>query len=244
VLRSFVHFSIDYKNIMTINNAKITFIIPTIGRPSLNDTVNSILSQTCQEWYVVIVFDGIEPNFEIHDDRIQIVQFAGEISESHKSNEHRAGCVRNYGVQFVTTEWIAFVDDDDTLRQNYVEVFLEETAKYDNDAVIFRMIQHDVIDGEQVIRIHPDLNIDNFYLRNVGISFAVKKRIFGSGIVFRNGIEEDYHFLDIVRQNNYKMMISPNILYTVKAVNVQLRIPLITRVFINHKTVVQTLEYK
>jgi len=67
---------------MTINNSKITFIIPTIGRPSLKETIDSILSQTCQEWYVVIVFDGIEPNFAIHDDRIQIVQKLNSFEQS------------------------------------------------------------------------------------------------------------------------------------------------------------------
>lgn len=220
---------------MTINYAKLTFLIPTIGRPSLRATVDSLLKQTCQEWCAVIVFDGIEPNFAISDERIRIFRKP----DSDTTNEHRAGGVRNYGAQFVETEWIAFVDDDDIIKPEYVEVFLGEITNYDNDAIIFRMIQVD--DARTHIQIHPHLNVDNFYLSNVGISFAVKKKIFDAGIEFRTGVEEDYFFLDAIRQNNYRMMISPHILYLVKHFNCELSNYKITRVFINYKTLVQTI---
>ena len=225
---------------MTINNAKLTFLIPTIGRPSLKATIDSLLSQTCQEWCAIIVFDEIEPNFAISDgdDRIRIFRKPHSISTC----EHRAGSVRNYGAQFVQTEWIAFVDDDDIIKPEYVEVFLSEIATYDNDAIIFRMIQLD--DSKTHIQIHPNLNVDNFFPSSVGISFAVKKKIFDAGIAFRTGVEEDYFFLDAIRQNNYKMMISPNILYLVKHFNFEFSNYSITRVFINHATVVQRIEHR
>jgi hypothetical protein len=36
---------------------------------------------------------------------------------------------------------VGFVDDDDVIKNTYVETFLQETAKYENDVVIFRMMK-------------------------------------------------------------------------------------------------------
>ena len=37
----------------------ITFIIPTIGRLSLNDTINSLINLENKNWKALIIFDGI-----------------------------------------------------------------------------------------------------------------------------------------------------------------------------------------
>jgi glycosyltransferase involved in cell wall biosynthesis len=121
-----------------IDNTKITFIIPTIGRPTLQKTIECLLNQTCCEWKAIIIFDGISPTVSssAYDNRIQIIQ---------KPKTYKAVCyggdVRNYGIQFATTEWVAFVDDDDGIKSTYVETFLNEIASYDNDLIIFRMIK-------------------------------------------------------------------------------------------------------
>ena len=39
---------------------------------------------------------------------------------------NNAGNVRNYGMSFVETEWIAFLDDDDIIADDYLEKFYEE----------------------------------------------------------------------------------------------------------------------
>lgn len=118
--------------------AKITFIIPSIGRETLHTTIESLLNQTCSEWNAIVVFDGVEPCLRTTDDRFTALQ----IEKEEKRCENRAGYVRNYGIQYATTEWVAFVDDDDTLLSEYVERFLEETDAYDNDVVIFRMVRY------------------------------------------------------------------------------------------------------
>lgn len=119
--------------------AKITFIIPSIGRETLHTTIESLLNQTCSEWKAIVVFDGVEPCLRTTDDRFTALQ----IQKEENRYENRSGYVRNYGIQFATTEWVAFVDDDDTLLSEYVERFLEETDAFDNDVVIFRMVKYD-----------------------------------------------------------------------------------------------------
>ena len=39
---------------------KITFIIPTIGRDTLLNSINSLFNQTIKEWKAIIIFDGIK----------------------------------------------------------------------------------------------------------------------------------------------------------------------------------------
>jgi len=206
------------------DNSKITFIIPTIGRDTLHNTVNCLLNQTNPNWNAIIVFDGIEPNFTTEDKRIIIIQ-SPKLGENF-NGYNGAGSVRNFGIQRATTEWIAFVDDDDGIKYNYVEVFLNEITEYDNDLVIFRMKMWNGV--------LPPQNTDNFYDCQVGISFAVKKHILDSGILFDTSQFEDYYFLNSVRELQYKIMISPYLLYFVRSYDVDSDETMSNRVFINN----------
>jgi glycosyltransferase involved in cell wall biosynthesis len=211
-------------------DVKITFIIPTIGRPTLVNTVACLLNQTNPNWKAIIIFDGIEPTISEVDERIQIIK-SPKLGTGHNS----AGHVRNFGILEATTEWVAFVDDDDGIKSSYVQVFLNEISSYDTDVIMFRMLGSD---GE----ILPYVNTDTFYCGLVGISFAVKKSIFEAGHIFEPSTLEDYEFLNKLRQNNYKMMISPYLLYFVRnydvdsnnTVNTDVMSIIANRVFINH----------
>jgi glycosyltransferase involved in cell wall biosynthesis len=139
---------------------KITFIIPTIGRSTLQQTIQCLLQQTNPAWKAIIIFDGIEPTVQNTDNRITILK------HTKLGVANYAGAVRNYGISHATTEWVAFVDDDDGIKNTYVETFYQE-IKYGSDIILFRMI----LDG----RILPPVNASNFYKSQVGISFAVKK---------------------------------------------------------------------
>jgi glycosyltransferase involved in cell wall biosynthesis len=192
------------------NDIKITFIIPTVARPTLKDTLLSLINQTNPKWKAIVIFDSIEPDTtitELTDNRITTVQ-CSKLGEGINS----AGNVRNYGIKYATTEWVAFVDDDDSVKNNYVDIFLNEIFYHDVDAIIFRMVIHPT----EPYFILPYNNTDNFYCCHVGISFAFKKCIFDSGIMFEPSGVEDFTLLDKIRGNKYKMMISPYSLYFVR----------------------------
>ncbi len=205
-----------------MKDAKITFIIPTIGRKTLKETLLSLIKQTNPNWRAVVIFDGIESNIEISDERIEILE-APKIG----IGENSAGRVRNYGILHAETEWVAFVDDDDAIKKEYVEIFLTESQKYKNDVIIFRMLN---FDGD----ILPKNKTYNFYQCSVGISFAVKKEIFDSGMFFDPSHLEDYKYLNKLRENNYNIMISPYVLYFVRNYDTEQDVPLCDRIFINY----------
>ena len=189
-----------------MSTSKITFIIPSIGRETLKDTIESLEKQTNSDWNAIIAFDGCSPTFESEDPRIRILQTEEKLGQGSNS----AGLVRNAAIRSVETEWIAFVDDDDTLAHNYVETFYQESATEPAvDVIIFRMTHYGGI--------VPYLSTDNFYAGSVGISFAMRLHIFQSGIEFIPDSYEDYGILNRIREKNYKMMISPFIRYFVRA---------------------------
>jgi len=188
----------------------ITFIIPTIGRSTLINSINSLKNQTVKDWCAIIIFDGISCNIDIDldDNRIKVLE-----CEKKGVNINSAGEVRNYGMSFVETKWIAFLDDDDIIDHDYIETFYNEInlcndLHIDLDLIIFRMNDNG--------RIIPKLKTDNFYLCDVGISFIFKKEIYDEEIKFTPDGAEDFLYLDKIRASGKKMMISPYVKYYVR----------------------------
>jgi glycosyltransferase involved in cell wall biosynthesis len=90
--------------------AEVTVIIPTKNRPhDLARAVRSVLKQQGVVVQVIAVDDGGDPGIldtvsELQDRRVMTLR-----------NERSLGvaAARNRGIRLATTEWVAFVDDDD-----------------------------------------------------------------------------------------------------------------------------------
>lgn len=217
----FTDLSVD-KKIQRSQEDKITFIIPTIGRDTLMSSIQSLINQSNKSWNAIIVFDGIKPTIKVEDPRIQIIS----ISKKGR-NINSAGLVRNEGIKLVKTKWIAFLDDDDYLAENYIDVFYNELRlNPDSDVIIYRMVLDD--------NILPNLGDDNFYVNKVGISFCYKKEIFDNGMIFVPSKIEDFTLLDKLRNNKYKMIISPYTTYFVRKFINYKTLPLGPRIKINY----------
>ncbi len=182
----------------------ITFIIPTIGRSTLINSIDSLLNQTDSDWNAIIIFDGITKNININDDRIKMI----EIDKCGFKNS--AGMVRNEGIKNCNnTKWIGFLDDDDTLSKDYIEKLKYEIAIHPNiDLIIFRM-------GYENKYILPTIYDKNIIRNKVGISFAIKKNI-SDFILFENNPYEDYIFLKKAEDKKYKILISSYVTYFVR----------------------------
>jgi glycosyltransferase involved in cell wall biosynthesis len=99
--------------------ADVTVVIPHIPvRPNeLMRAIRSVVSQTLQPASVIIIVD-----------------------DWHNG----ATFTRNIGLQKVTTEWVAFLDDDDELRPNHLEELRRAAYEQDADVVY---AGYDVIGG-------------------------------------------------------------------------------------------------
>lgn len=202
-----------------MDNYFITFIIPTIGRKSLNDSIKSLLEQTNTSWNALIIFDGIKCNINIDDNRIKILEI-DKVGNSEKKNY--AGYVRNIGIKHIIknselnniSEWFAFLDDDDYLSKDYIERLIEElNINNQIEICIFRM----KYENGYILPTKYDKSI----IKNkVGISFAIKKNV-AQNIIFKNNPFEDYMFLKEAEINKYKILISSYVTYFIRSQPVQ-----------------------
>lgn len=192
----------------------ITFIIPSIGRESLFYSIESLINQTVAEWQAIIILDGITAN-TLNIDTLNLLEDERfEVHEIEKigANINQAAKVRNYGMSVVNddTKWIAFLDDDDTIARDYIEIFNTELLAYSEcDVYIYRMINNEH-------RIIPKLTSMNFQVCDVGISFIIKRDIYIKGLEFESDGAEDYLYLNKIRKAGYKIIISPYVKYFVR----------------------------
>ena len=194
------------------NAALITFIIPTMNRITLADTVKSLLNQTKLGWKAILIFDGCSPHDPyllslLNDPRILCITTSklGQENPIHNT----AGFVRNVGLRLVDTPWIGFVDDDDILTEHYMECFMKEiTLTPSVDAIVFKMIERG--------RIIPPLNFNELVCGQVGISFAYRSALVKDGFIFEQSTYEDYTLLKRMEKTGKKIVLSPFVTYLVR----------------------------
>jgi hypothetical protein len=195
-------------------NNLTTFIIPTIGRPTLNQAKNSIFAQTLNMWDLIIVYDGAEEKQTLNNGYYFNGCFICELdipkTGIQENGRSYAGKVRNFAFPLVSTPWISFLDDDDALCIYYM-YWLNRYIREDPnlDCIIFSM---GYADGFK----YPK-QYNTIISGEVGISFSVKTEFIRKhSILFENSDNEDFQFLDKIRQNNGKIKISEQMMYYVR----------------------------
>lgn len=191
----------------------IYFIIPSIGRKSLEQTVQSLNNLKNKNWNALILFDGIEPFicFKSHQIHYLTVEKSG--IESKKNN---GGLVRNIGFEYIIknnikTKYIGFCDDDDSLHPDYIEHLKNDIQLFNEpDMIIYRMMYQN---GNVI----PHPLTTKIQLKNVGISFAFKKELLEKfQLQFMNHPYEDYLFIQQAKKNPINILISKYVNYFVR----------------------------
>jgi len=103
----------------------VSVIVRTRNRPRLlAEALESVAAQTWPSVEAVVVNDGGEPV-----DRV-LEPFAGRLAIVHQRLEPAHGRVAaaNRGLELASGEWIAFLDDDDVLRPEGLEVLMTRAA--------------------------------------------------------------------------------------------------------------------
>ncbi|WP_052081975.1 glycosyltransferase family 2 protein [Porphyromonas macacae] len=109
----------------------ISVVIPLYNKEhQIRSTLNSVLSQTFQDFEVIIVNDGstdssVEKVQKISDSRIRLI---------HQKNLG-VSAARNRGIKESKGEWIAFLDADDEWLPEYLQTQIELSRKYPQAAV-------------------------------------------------------------------------------------------------------------
>jgi glycosyltransferase involved in cell wall biosynthesis len=118
----------------------------------------------------------------------------------------QSGLVRNKGLEICETEWIGFLDDDDTIHPEYVNTLFNSYQNY--DFVVWRMKYEDGF-------VLPPFGLNELKFSYVGISFCFKNKF--NNLFFntnRNG--EDFDFLMKLKSLTENYIITPEVYYNVR----------------------------
>lgn len=182
----------------------ITFIIPSLNRPTIKRTIESLLSQTSEKWKAIVIYDGVDGEL-FEDERIKTIKIDKTGLVGPKNGQ--SGLVRNEGIKLTETDWIGFLDDDDTIDSNYVKTLIEKYTKY--DFVVWRMKYENGM-------VLPPFSLNDLVFARVGISFCYKKSIFKELLFSQNRDGEDFDFLMELKKQSNKFIITPEVMYNVR----------------------------
>lgn len=144
--------------------AQISVIVPVYKvEPYLARCVDSILCQSFQEFDLILVDDGSPDGCPAICD--EYAKLDARITVIHKENGGLSDA-RNAGINWAmersSSDWLAFVDSDDYLHVDYLQILYDTALKEDSDLVICDFCR--VNDQEEAIEndIHiPDLSTDD-----------------------------------------------------------------------------------
>lgn len=116
-----------------MSNPKLSIIIPVYNvEYFLRDTLHSILEQKFTDYEVILVDDGSKDNslmvcreMAAKDERFKVF---------HKDNSGVSN-TRNFGLERAIGDYVYFMDSDDLLHPQFLEVMMGEALKVDADLV-------------------------------------------------------------------------------------------------------------
>lgn len=105
---------------MSINNPKVSVIIPTYNRANVVcNAVDSVINQTYKNIEIIVVDDG-----STDDTKKVLNKYAGNIKYIKQSNQG-VSSARNLGIKESTGEYLAFIDSDDVWHSDKVQKQLD-----------------------------------------------------------------------------------------------------------------------
>lgn len=120
-----------------MNKHLISIIIPTYNRAHyLEDTLESIINQTYQNWECIIIDDGSTDNTEDfilgylnRDSRFSYTMRPSSLSKG-------ANSCRNYGFELAKGDFVKWFDSDDIMTPQHLEILMEALLSNKVDFVV------------------------------------------------------------------------------------------------------------
>lgn len=139
------------------NGPPVAIIMPTYNRPNhLIRAIQSIINQTYRNWELYIIGDQcplLEQVMETlrvngqYDERIRFWNF--------QENNGAGGAIpRNYALYVAQTEYVAYLDDDNTWEPEHLQVFMDRVDEAPDTAFMFSSFK---VDGKDMITDVPVL---------------------------------------------------------------------------------------
>lgn len=194
---------------------KVSVIVPVYNvEDYVEKCLRSIINQSHKNWEALVVVDGATDNsleickkIEAEDLRIQVLV---------KENGGLASA-RNFAFNKITGEYVAFVDSDDYLEPEYLEVLLKNAVEH-NALISMCGYTYETEDGKEIYHIQKETKplskeeiIDSMYVPlNHSWGSFVWNKLYLSKIIKENNLffnEELKMFEDILFNYHYISLI-------------------------------------
>lgn len=155
-------------------NPKVSIIIPMYNvEKYIEKCIESVINQTYKNLEIILVNDGspdnckgIAKHYSKFDNRIKVI------------NKNNGGLsdARNAGLKIVTGDYVCFVDSDDYIELNTIEVLINSEGTLNPDVIVFSYFNEKVDFNESIISKTPvQLDVENLESMTSIIGYAWNK---------------------------------------------------------------------
>ena len=178
---------------------EISIIIPVYNVSSfIEKCIKSLVDQSLRDFECIIVNDGSKDNsIELIE---AIIKGDKRFKVFHQKNQGQ-GMARNMGLKHAKGKYICFIDPDDFVRPNYLELMYHEIEKQKADVVCcgFHIIKKEHR-TEHIVSLESSSNVESLkHLLNGSDWGSVFNRMFRSHLIidlkFKKGIAQDKPFI-------------------------------------------------
>lgn len=137
----------------------VSVIVPVYNvEEYLDECIQSIVNQSYKNLEIILVDDGAKDNsgnvcdqWKEKDDRIKVI---------HQENMGASGA-RNSALDMIEGEYICFVDSDDTIDEQYIELMYQNMIDNNSDMCIGQYYRKDLKSGEKIYEQKSDMINNN-----------------------------------------------------------------------------------
>lgn len=213
---------------MPIFEYKVSVVVPVYNvEKYLSRCVDSLLGQTLSDLQIILVDD------ESPDKCPQLCD-AYALKYSNVKVVHRKngglGLARNSGIDVADGEYVAFVDSDDYVDLNMMEVLYNECKSKDLD-VIYSEFNTDEYPGYRVIP-HKEHLYQDSDVENLKLDFIGAEPDYPSSVKYEPSACKGLYSLKLIRENNInflseRMYISEDVLFNLDVLNCSKRVKIV-----------------
>jgi glycosyltransferase involved in cell wall biosynthesis len=199
---------------MSLTHPKVSVVIPCYNdKEYIEETVQSVLDQTFQDFEIIIVDDGSDKGtkkvlFSLKNEKIQIIT---QINQGLSS-------ARNNGIKEAKGDYILTLDSDDTFDSAFLEKAVVILDKHQNIGAVSSYCNIFIKNHQVVHKYSPKGGgVDNFLFDNNSVSFALIRKkcwksVGGYDEQMKNGFE-DWEFWIAMTKKGWLVFNIPDFLF-------------------------------